>query len=863
MKLEDILTNNSDTTLTKQELELLKKEQYIINESTPDRIVKSKNYMEWVAKKYPREVSEYILNRGNIVIDDYNYRAFSCNEELLKRSLLNNYKNTINILVKHGSAFEMSNDVKRIFLDNSFVVSNEMTYFIYNNPGLINISLKNDYKKTIEFLKEHSNILLREEDRKEFREILINNDYVLTAKDLELACVYHDFIYASLAKDPLKTLSTRSYALLDSIKDNQDLYIECLIHLENIFMSKHSKENKDKLKEMVGVFNVEKELLFSCLENKESYSIFLSNLDGAYSKVNLDDKDAKRLAKILNDNNFKLIDHPSLARVNFNFFLASLENDFDSTVRVLKNAYDNHDVEFLEDFVKDDISEEEYQRYKEVILKQDILQVDSFLMYADYRALRVLSEKDVNMAAIMLGVRYDEETLIDIPSKQALPILKNILAKKKDLVKSNFFEDTYFRLRNLIVEIPSFKYSNEFNEKDVDAVVSAFNEDILSMSMISSNYFTHKEVMDKLKINMDTKILLEKSALKKYTYDQKDEYKLLKILHKDNLEEHIVSLKDKNRSELSIEDMLAIKMYALKVLKNNGLNDYSVEVFDYSKDKDTYGCENKDLKRVSLYNGHNRSVYNMIKTLHHEINHAIQFKNIEEANFEDDYDINYYAKDEIIKEILGDEYYKDNYDYFSYEFDTEFKAKLLTDAFFGLDNGKKSVEEKKASLSKIESSLKYYHSIERIDSSKRPSDLDSIFERVVDKYYIELLGVDEFRRKYKSLTYEYEVTMEGLRKYSLEELVEFINKGEDKDRYLAILKNKINPSRDKKFQDNLEELNKLYWQKRISEEVARELSLSKTSSAKEEFNKYLSYLDTHFDRITKVFSRRSVTSKKK
>ena len=144
MKLEDILTNNSDTTLTKQELELLKKEQYIINESTPDRIVKSKNYMEWVAKKYPREVSEYILNRGNIVIDDYNYRAFACNEELLKRSLLNNYKNTINILVKHGSAFAMSDDIKRIFLDNSFVVSNEMTYFIYNNPGLINVSLKND-----------------------------------------------------------------------------------------------------------------------------------------------------------------------------------------------------------------------------------------------------------------------------------------------------------------------------------------------------------------------------------------------------------------------------------------------------------------------------------------------------------------------------------------------------------------------------------------------------------------------------------------------------------------------------------------------------------------------------------------------
>ena len=863
MKLEDILTNYSDTTLTKQELELLKREQYILDETTPLRIVNNKQYMEWVSKKYPSKVSEYILNRSNIVINDYNYKAFACNGELLKRSLLNNYDLTLKILIKHGCNIELSKDIKEVLINNRFLASSDMTYFIYTNPKLINVSLNNDFVGTISFLKEHLNIPLKEEDREEFRNILIKNKYLLTPADLEMASKYHDFIYASLIQNPLETLSIRSYELLNSIKDNQDLYIECLINLENIFTSKHKKEDKAKLKEMVGVFNVEKELFFSCLENKDTYNIFLDNLDGACQRVILDEKDSKRLNDLLKETKFNLASHPSLARVNFNFFLSSLENDFDSTVRVLKNAYDNHDEEFLEDFVQNDISEEEYKRYKEVILKQDILQVDSFLMYADYRALRVLSERDVNMAAIMLGVRYDEESLIDIPAKHSLPILKNILANKKELNKSNFFEDTYFRLRNLIIETPSFKYSSEFNEKDVDVAVSAFNEGILSMSMLSSNYFTNKEIMDKLHINVETKHLLEKTAFKKYTYDKKDEYKLLKIINKTNLEDHLISLKDKNRTELKIEDMLAIKMYALKVLSNNGLEDYSVEVFDYSKDKDTYGCENKDLKRVSLYNGHNRSVYNMIKTLHHEINHAIQFKNIEDANFEDDPDINYYAKDEILKDILGEEYYRNNYDCFSYEFDTEFKAKLLTDAFFGLDNDNKSIEEKRSGLSKIESSLKYYHDIKRLDAQKNPSDLNDLFERVVDKHYIELTGLEEFKRKYKSLTYEYKISGEGFREYSLRELVNFANESNEAEKYIAILKNKINPSRDKKAQDNLKELTLLSLKGEISKEIIKKLEIVSIDEIKSECNKYLSYLDTHFDMISRVFARKNKTIKNK
>ncbi len=865
MKLEDVLKNNSDTPLSKEEIEILKREQYILDSSTPSRVVNNKSYMEWVSKKYPREVSDYLLSKDSVRINDYNYSAFACNEELLEKSLSYNYEYTLSCLIKHGCKLSVNNNIKSILKNKGFVINNNMAYFAHQNPWLINVSLNNNYEDTLDFLKQHLNIPISSEDREEFREILKRHNFVIDINSIEVACAYHDLIKVSLEKDAIETLYVRAYQILKAIKDNDELYIECLIRLEEIFTNPHSEEEKKKIIEMLGVFNIEPELFFSCLENKHAYKNFLNNIEGSYIRVLLSDNDSKRLYELLKDTNFKLSNYPRVANINFNFVLASLSNDFDGTARVLKEAFDRGDMEYIEQFTSHEISDEEYARYKEVILNHDILNVDSFVMYADYRALRVLSEIDVNMAAIMLGVRYDEETFLDIPSHYAMEILKNILLKKNELDKSNFFEDTYFRLRNLILDIPRNRYSNEFKEGDIDLILDAFKDGTLAMSMLSSNYLTRQDILDKLNVNHHTRVLLEKTTFKRYLYEQKDEQYLLKIMKKEeSLEDVIVSLQHKKRSELTLEEMLAIKMYALKVLNKNGVGDYSVEVFDYSKDKDTYGCENREHKRVSLYNGHDRSVYDMIKTLHHEINHAIQFKNIEEANFDDDPDINYYAKDEILRDILGEDYYKSNYDWVSFEFDTEFKAKLLTDALFGLDNPNKSLDEKMAQLEKIESSLKYSHSIKRVDKDKKSMNLDDFFIKIIDKDYIDLIGLDSFKKKYKSLTYEYKIDENGIRKYSVEELSLLMNNAneDDKKRYLIVMKNQLNPSRNKEWEKNINVLEGLYLKGTIGEDILIELGISSIGEVKKECYRYLGYLDSHFDRIEKSFSKKKNNNKK-
>ena len=147
---------------------------------------------------------------------------------------------------------------------------------------------------------------------------------------------------------------------------------------------------------------------------------------------------------------------------------------------------------------------------------------------------------------------------------------------------------------------------------------------------------------------------------------------------------------------------------------------------------------------------------------------------------------------------------------------------------------------------------------------KASVDLDDIFIETVDKYYIELIGLNEFKRKYKSLTYEYEITKEGLRKYSVSEIVDFINKGKDKEKYLVILKNRINPNRHPECaQRDLDELNELYKAGKLNEDVAETLDIKTTRVIKGEFLKYLSYLDSHFDRITKSFAKKEDKTKKK
>jgi len=95
---------------------------------------------------------------------------------------------------------------------------------------------------------------------------------------------------------------------------------------------------------------------------------------------------------------------------------------------------------------------------------------------------------------------------------------------------------------------------------------------------------------------------------------------------------------------------------------------------------------------MSRYND-NKIVKRMIKTINHECAHAVMFKLIRNEDYEIDDEIEVYYKDKILRKLLGNEYYNDNYKYISYEFDAEFRALCMDSKLFGEDRLNKKVDE--------------------------------------------------------------------------------------------------------------------------------------------------------------------------
>ena len=114
------------------------------------------------------------------------------------------------------------------------------------------------------------------------------------------------------------------------------------------------------------------------------------------------------------------------------------------------------------------------------------------------------------------------------------------------------------------------------------------------------------------------------------------------------------------------------------------------------------------------------------------------------------------------------------------------------------------------------------------------------------------------------MTYEYKIDENGIRKYSVEELSLLMNNAneDDKKRYLIVMKNQLNPSRNKEWEKNINILESLYLKGTIGEDILIELGISSIGEVKKECYRYLGYLDSHFDRIEKSFSKKKNNNKK-
>jgi len=773
--------------------------------------------------------------------------------------LLSDYDNTIDVLIRNGARIYDIGKIKDILIDKHFYIEEGMMdYFVHVNPELINISLATDPYSTIAFLNKNR-VLMKPEDREEFKKLLRDIDYVVTPSDLNVPLMYHDALRVSLENDEMVTLSTRVWHTLDAIINDDDLYVEYMARLEKNLTSKCDDEDSYYIDEMMYALNFDASLLFECLSTREGAINFLDNLNRCPINIKLDDIESLELFNMLRDMKYSITnkkEHPHLLERNINFLLASLENDYDGTVEFLKDRHSKGDISFLNEVAKENISDAEYNRYKQILIKNNFLAKgkDPFYLYLDHNALMVLSEIDVNKALMVMGLLYEPPLVI--PARSGAIILKNILDRINEIDKNYIFDDLYFRLMPSI-EMVAKRSKSGASKQEANYVIEAFNKGILSMSFISSSYFGNDEVMSKLDINEDVKKILKKMSSKFYKYNRDDEDTLLKILNKNSLQEVIMPLEEKKRKDLSIEEVVAIELFGIKTLQENDLN-YRLDLFGYSDDYDELGGENNEEYYIELYNGHNRTVYEMIKTIYHEVNHAIQFRHVSEANFYEDEDIIEYAKDEILKAKFMN-YYEDNYNSISFEYDTDMKAKILTDALFG----DFYVSEDYLTYIHLQSnySKSRLRNLNTRSYSVKNAYLDVLFDKVISSLNID----EEFLKKYKCLTYEYNFNEKRVRRYTISELVEIITSSideEEKKKYLVVLKHSLDPRRNSNYKENRDELLKLDSEGKLPQYLAHDINLyNPIIASKKECLKYFNYLDENFDRIKKLLSKKHRKSK--
>lgn len=160
----------------------------------------------------------------------------------------------------------------------------------------------------------------------------------------------------------------------------------------------------------------------------------------------------------------------------------------------------------------------------------------------------------------------------------------------------------------------------------------------------------------------------------------------------DTIEDYILTIKDKQRYELSLLEIYTLEYYTKKIIAANGIDkNIDINMFEHSRGVDNGSAGSRGNYIKINNNADNQKVSNILHTIHHETSHCVVFNMLEneslEKQFELDEDIAKYCKDKIILDVLhmyneGEEYLKENYSNISYEFDADFRALSMHSKLF-------------------------------------------------------------------------------------------------------------------------------------------------------------------------------------
>ena len=426
---------------------------------------------------------------------------------------------------------------------------------------------------------------------------------------------------------------TMSFLLDDMMKQNK-LNLEIIKIAQKVI-------GKDKVNEIIA------EEIFKTLKPENAY--ILNKID-----MSPEQKD-KLYPKLIKK--YKLLnkDIPNEYKRNSHVLLALLEKG--ENINNIRGSF------------QDDFSEvsDEYLNKLGLAIKARPSNLPNFATMSAYE------QKSVNPYMLLAIHKYFPNVLGE---KNMQNIIYNQVASyySRELSLNDF--KTIFNSFNITdpnFKLACLKTKEKNKELSDDDKIRAIREFDLPLMKFGLNFISHN--IDKLTelniINVNDKILIDTYNS---NYSKENEAKLLSMLEVqyNSIDEYIDQNMFAPASKIGLFDLCALTLYTKKMLHQKGLNHINVVYDDDIKTGGRYEESKHRLIITSKALSIGASFGQYINTIHHEINHVQQFKDIKEMNLEEE-DVLEFSVDKFLMNTLSN-YYLTNYNSISFEFDADHKA---------------------------------------------------------------------------------------------------------------------------------------------------------------------------------------------
>lgn len=488
--------------------------------------------------------------------------------------------------------------------------------------------------------------------------------------------------------------------------------------------------------------------------NNDNFSFF-DIINNIKSPFTLTAKHKKKFLTILEKNNFTLnTSNLHLLEYSDLFLIASLKNNYIDTINAL---YEIKDIKTLHYDIKN------YNELANILIENDFV-----------------CENDCPTLLLTVPYAFVASLYVD-----SITTLANYQYSSNALSK----------------EERKYIYEKGLRENDIPP--SYLNE-----PFIYDDYIMKKYIPNNIELDFVKNILLDPNV----DYCCEDELILLKFLNSPykTIEEEIRNMHEKgiDRYHMSITQILAFAFYARKYLYENNVKNHSVNMFNYSSNDSLKGLHTNDSVFVFVdpfpANG---TVKNILLTLNHELEHAIQQSNFIKVNLDKDEDIDIYTKDYFLKTAIGKEYIIENYHTLSYEIDAQIKSEINTSIILG-----ESVLDAETLTDVVIPSPTVVESLKIANSSHRKyKHKDYSMDKMMDFALALFLQNNPCNRftiahVFTTIGYDYELDDGNPRKKDIKDLIDSLDTETDKKKrtiYAKLISRRISSIHDDTFASNL------------------------------------------------------------